>query len=338
MHLVANVTKPNSTSLLEVHSPPTVELIGRSEAMERAKGAARNVAAKHSTVLLTGETGTGKEMLARYIHTHSQRASGPFIPVDCSAVSEHLFESQLFGHVKGAFTGATRDTLGFVRAADGGTLFLDEIGELSLNLQSKLLRVIQERQVVPVGAVDGRPVDVRLISATNRDLRQMVQLGTFRQDLFFRLHVVTVEVPPLRARHQDVIELSNHFLQHHAETYGEPPKKISPEAGESLMRYAWPGNVRELFNALEHSYVMSEGSIIELTDLPSPLNTLGFPGPSATDLNLDSVERRTIIEALKRTGYNRAAACRLLGIEPRRLNRRIDSLNIPFPDGMRRNS
>jgi two-component system response regulator HydG len=306
-------------------------LVGRSPTVERLKQIASRVAARSATVMLSGETGTGKEMLARFIHSQSPRAAKPFIPVDCTAFSETLFESQLFGHLKGAFTGAHRDSLGFIRAADGGTLFLDEIGELGPSLQAKLLRVLQERRVVPVGDVWPRPVDIRVICATNRDLGAMVADGSFRQDLYFRLQVFSIHVPPLRERLEDLIPLADHCLRGLAEVSGDEPHRLSSAAAEALLRHNWPGNVRELFNVLEHAHVLAEGSVIELHDLPEPLCTGGFRARQPSELNLATVERRTIVEALKRCNYNRTAACRLLGLELRRLNRRITTLKIQLP-------
>jgi transcriptional regulator with PAS, ATPase and Fis domain len=305
--------------------------IGGSSVVTRLKAIAARVAQRHSTVMLLGETGTGKEMLARFIHANSPRAQEAFIPVDCTAFSDSLFESQLFGHVKGAFTGAHRDTLGFIRSADGGTLFLDEIGELNLNLQAKLLRVLQERRVVPVGDAIPRPVDMRVICATHRNLAEMVQAGTFRQDLFFRLQVFTLLLPPLRDRVDDIPQLADFFLERLAELGGDIQKKLSDEAVESLMNHSWPGNVRELFNVLEHAWVLADGNVIGLSDLPAPLSTGGYRAYHPSDLNLEAMERRVIIEALKRSQYNRTAACKLLGLELRRLNRRITSLKIELP-------
>lgn len=326
---------PMQVQLDPVSSAPTErvsEFIGRSHATAAVKAAARAVAARASTVMVLGETGSGKEMLARYVHRHSPRARQSFIAVDCSAFSETLFESQLFGHVKGAFTGAVRDTVGFMRAADGGTFFLDEIGELSLNLQAKLLRVLQERCVVPVGDTRSYPIDIRIICATNRNLWAMVQTGTFRQDLFFRLNVVTLTLPPLRQRTEDISDLAQFFLEKQALLAKEPCKTLSPAATALLMRYAWPGNVRELFNALECAHVLSTGPVIDSGNLPATLegarSKADLQGPG--ELNLAAVERRAIIEALKRTRCNRAAASRLLGLEPRKLNRRIAALQIPL--------
>jgi transcriptional regulator with PAS, ATPase and Fis domain len=282
-------------------------------------------------VMIFGETGTGKEMLARYIHAQSARAAHPFIPVDCTAFSESVFESQLFGHVKGAFEGAHRESLGFIRAANGGTLFLDEIGELDLNLQAKLLAVLQEKRIVPVGDTQAQPVDIRVICATNRDLAAMVAAGAFRQDLYLRLQVFSLHLPALRARPDDLIPLAEHCLKQLAELNGSDPKQLSTPAAEALLRHSWPGNVRELFNVIEHAHVLSDGEVIQPQDLPAPLSTGEFRAHSLQEFNLEQVERRTIVEALKRCRYNRSAACQLLGLELRRLNRRITSLKIEIP-------
>jgi transcriptional regulator with PAS, ATPase and Fis domain len=289
--------------------------------------------------MLLGETGTGKEMLARFIHESSDRAEGPFVPVDCSSLSETLFESELFGHVKGSFTGATRDSLGFIRSAHGGTLFLDEIGELALPLQAKLLRVIQERKVIPVGDTRPRPVDVRIVTATHRDLGEMVRRGTFREDLLFRLNVVSLRVPPLRERVDDVPLLARFFLLAQSDLYGEQEKALSDEALEVMARYHWPGNVRELANVIEHAYVLCAGRVIQPEDLPQRVRDAaadaerrhGNPATAGDSLMLADVERRAIAEALKRVKFNKAAASRLLGINIQRLNRRITRLGVRMP-------
>jgi transcriptional regulator with PAS, ATPase and Fis domain len=306
-------------------------LIGDSPIMSGLKKAAGDIAPRRSTVMILGETGSGKEMLARYIHQQSPRATQPFIPVDCSSLSDTLFESELFGHVKGAFTGATRDSLGFIRAANGGTLFLDEIGELSLHLQSKFLRVIQERCVVPVGDVRPIPVDIRVVSATNRSLDAMVRDGSFRQDLFFRLNVVVLKLPPLRERDSDVIPLAEHFLKTQADLYAEPCKRVSPEAAMLLQDYAWPGNVRELSNVMEHAHVIASGDEITVADLPPRLQAATQAEPT-DDLSLLDVERCAIAKALRKANFNKTAAARLLGINIQRLNRRITRLGIRLPD------
>jgi transcriptional regulator with PAS, ATPase and Fis domain len=309
----------------------TERLVGESAPMAELKRAAFGIAVRQSTVMILGETGTGKEMLARYIHENSLRANKPFIPVDCSSLSDTLFESELFGHVKGAFTGAMRDSLGFIRASDGGTLFLDEIGELSLALQSKLLRVLQEKVVVPVGDTNPRPVDLRVVTATNRDLEAMVKQGTFRQDLYFRLNVVVLRTPPLRERVQDIISLANYFLGVQSELYNEPLKKVSPAVAEVFQAYAWPGNVRELANVMEHAHVLASGETIELSDIPLRLQTGNRKPTMDESLSLEDVERHTIAAALKRSNYNKALASRLLGINIQRLNRRIVRLGIQAP-------
>jgi transcriptional regulator with PAS, ATPase and Fis domain len=310
---------------------PDRVFIGRSPSIKRLTAIATKAAALNSTVIITGETGTGKETFARLIHGLSPRASHPLIPVDCTALPETLFESELFGHLKGSFTGAHRDSLGYIRSAHLGTLFLDEIGELSLGLQSKLLRVLQERRVVPVGSSQPQLVDVRVICATNRDLSAMVAAGTFREDLYFRLAVVPLELPPLRARSEDIIPMANHWLKKLADTYGSKTKELSLEATESLLKYAWPGNIRELYNVIEHAHVLSDGTAIELNDLPPRLRAGTSQPRTVSKLNLAAVERRTIIEALESSNYNRTAACRLLGVELRRLNRRITALVIDIP-------
>ena len=305
-------------------------LVGESPAIGSIKDIAASIASRRSTVLIQGETGTGKEMLARHIHTLSDRADKPFVPVDCSSLTDTLFESQLFGHVRGAFTGAIRDSIGFIRAADTGTLFLDEIGELSLPLQSKLLRVIQERAVVPVGDTKAYPVDARVICATNRDLTTMVRKGMFREDLFFRLNVISMNVPPLRERPQDVLPLARHFLEQQASIYDETVKRLTPEAREALQAYAWPGNVRELANVIEHAHVLSNPHEITVTDLPdsivasSRMQTMDL----GSDLRLEDLERRAITEALRRTSGNKAAAARLLGLNIQKLGRHIEKLGI----------
>ena len=311
-------------------------LVGTSDAISGLRRLARAVARRRCTVLLHGETGTGKEVVARHLHAHGDRPAGPFVPVDCSALSDALFESQLFGHARGAFTGAARDALGFARAADGGTLFLDEIGELPLPQQAKLLRMLQERCVTPVGEARAVSVDLRVVCATHRDLEAMVEAGTFRRDLYYRLAIVTLPVPPLRERPGDVGPLATHFLAAQADLYGERVKSLAPDALAALAAHAWPGNVRELANAMERAHVLAAGEVVTAADLPPavaralsrPLDPAALP---ASELSLEIVERRTIGEALRRTHGRKTEACRLLGINLQRLNRRLDKLQIDLP-------
>lgn len=301
--------------------------------MQSIREIADAVAPRRSSVMIFGETGTGKEALARHIHQQSNRCEKPFIPVDCSALPDNLFETEMFGHVKGAFTGALRDSLGFVRAADGGTLFLDEIGELTPAMQSKFLRVLQDHCVTPVGSQKSIRVDVRVIAATNRDLQQMVDDGTFRQDLFFRLNVIVLTMPSLRRRPQDILPLARHFLKLQAESYEETHRVLSPEVAQILLHYDWPGNVRELANAMEHAHVLASGQTITPDNLPLRIRDLTPKRARGGDgsLRLLDVERQAIAEALKRTKYCKAAASRLLGLNIQRLNRRIASLGITIP-------
>jgi transcriptional regulator with PAS, ATPase and Fis domain len=289
----------------------------------------RSIAARRCCITITGETGTGKEMVARQIHLHSDRKDRCFVPVDCTTLTGQLFESQLFGHTKGAFTGAVDNTLGFFRAADGGTIFLDEISEIPLELQAKLLRVLQEGTVTPLGSTQSYRIDVRVVCATNRDLRKMVDKNEFRADLYYRLNVVNLQIPPLRQRPEDILLLADYFLANLSEFYGEPAKELSPEARQILLRYPWPGNVREMSNAMERAYVLSKGTVIRPEALPpeilltDPVKNPGSPLPT-----LQEAEERLVREALKVARGRKIEAARLLGVERRRLNRILDRLNI----------
>jgi DNA-binding NtrC family response regulator len=292
------------------------------------------VAPRAATVLIEGETGVGKEVAARQIHSLSPRADRPFVPVDCTVFSTELMESQLFGHVKGAFTGAVAAALGFVRCADGGTLFLDEIGDLPLAVQAKLLRTIQERMVVPVGGVEPIPVDLRIIAATHRDLSVMVREGSFRQDLYFRLNVVRLKIAPLRARREEILPLAHHFVQEIAAAYAEPVKAVSPAVEAQLLRYDWPGNVRELRNAIERAFLFCGDRTIDVAHLPGEIRDSDclqdkvHSLPTSTS-NVDVIprladaERLLIARVLKVTGGNQSDAARLLDIERHRLRRKI---------------
>jgi two-component system NtrC family response regulator len=298
------------------------------------RAAIATVAHRSATVLLEGETGVGKEVAAREIHARSHRAARPLIPVDCTAFSSQLIESQLFGHVRGAFTGAMSAALGFIRCADGGTLFLDEIGELPLSVQSKLLRCLQERSVVPVGGTEPIPVDVRVIAATHRDLAQMVRAGTFRQDLYFRLNVVRLTIRPLRERREDILLLAHQFLVDVADIYDEPHKNLAPSAADRLTRYDWPGNSRELRNAIERAFLFCGERTVELIHLPSEIRDFcretstifqatDNVGPNHDIPSLADAERLLIARVLKVTGGNQSDAARLLDVERHRLRRKI---------------
>jgi two-component system, NtrC family, response regulator AtoC len=299
-------------------------IIGSSPAMRAALDMARKVAPHSATVLVSGESGTGKELVARLIHRESPRASGPFVAVNCGAIPEALLESELFGHVKGAFTGATRDKAGLFEEAHNGTLFLDEIGELPAALQVKLLRALQEGDIRRVGSTEATVVDVRVIAATNRDLEADVTSGRFRADLFYRINVVAIALPPLRERPEDLPELAQFFLARHAARMGLTAHGISSAAMRAIAEHAWPGNVRELEHAIERALVMTGGAVIEPSDLPAlARSSEGRPG--ATDGTL-SVKRQTtelekalIRRALERTRGNRTRAARLLELSHRAL-------------------
>lgn len=307
--------------------------IGKSPLFKSILDTIQAIAARKCSVIIVGETGVGKEIVARQIHSTSDRAEKVFVPVDCTTLTGHLFESQLFGHTKGAFTGAVDSTLGFFRAANGGTIFLDEISEIPLELQAKLLRVLQEQAVNPLGSTTSFPVDVRVLSASAKDLRQMVEDGTFRSDLYYRLNVVTLEVPPLRQRNEDIIPLAEFFLENQADFYNEPPKVFSQQIKELLINYSWPGNIRELANAIERAYVLTIGREIQSTSLPFDIIVAESETYPKNELpTLDEVKRKVIVKTLEYTKGKKLAAARILGIERRTLNRLIEKLNITVPN------
>ena len=297
-------------------------MVGESQPMRQIASAVRKVAATDTTVLVLGESGTGKELIARALHDLSPRRDGPFVTVNCAALAEGLLESELFGHEKGAFTGAIRRKLGRFELADGGTIFLDEIGEISAAVQTKLLRVLQEREVQRVGGDDTVRVDVRVISATNRDLAQMVREGRFREDLFYRLHIVPITLPPLRERPEDIGLLADHFVRKHAPRINRKVRGIGAEARKQLLRYRWPGNVRELENAIEQALVFCEAEEIGVADLPQVLGAarneavLPLPGGELS-LNevLEDLERQLIARAYEKAKGVKTETARLLGIK-----------------------
>ena len=286
------------------------EIITRSPAMEDVLGRARMVADSDASVFIQGDSGTGKELLARAVHKASRRAERPFVAINCGAIPEALLESELFGHKKGAFTGATADHKGLFQAADGGTLFLDEIGDMPLALQVKLLRVLQERQVRPVGATEGIPVDVRIITATHRDLAEEMAEGRFREDLYYRLNVVALELPPLAERSEDIPLLASHFLNQIAEKYGKDAKGFAPEAMERLVSAPWPGNVRQLFNVVEQVVTLSPTPIISEDLVQKALNEDPEDLPSFADARR-KFEREYLVRVLQMTGGNVSQAARL---------------------------
>jgi two-component system response regulator AtoC len=312
------------------------ELVVGSPAMRKALEIVMKVAPHDSPVLITGASGTGKELIARMLHRESSRANGAFVPVNCGGVPEQLLESEFFGFVKGAFTGADRDKEGLFEAADGGTLFLDEVGELPGALQVKLLRALQEGEVRRIGATDTKRVDVRVISATNMDLEEAVERGTFRKDLYYRLAVVPVHLPQLRARREEIPQLAAHLLERHAGRLRVPVESIAPEAMEALLAYPWPGNIRELENVIERALVLTDGSVISVDDLPEAVRR---PAPEGTTLPADGddlsvkrhgarLERHLIQLALDRTGGNKTQAAELLELSPRALRYKIQEYGI----------
>jgi transcriptional regulator with PAS, ATPase and Fis domain len=315
-------------------------LIGHSSSFQQLLEVVDAVATNDCVVLLEGESGTGKELIAKRIHLRSHRAENPFIPVNCPAVSESLFESQFYGHVKGSFTGAQGDTLGMVRAAENGTLFLDEIGELPLHLQPKLLRLLQEKEVTPVGGTEAIRVDVRFVAATNRSLAKAVFDGKFRRDLYHRLNVVRIHVPPLRSRPEDIGELLDHYLPFFAAEYGLEPKPIAPGVRKQLLDYPWPGNVRELTCWVERLYAANLPPIPPTPEVWDDRYATGQPAHQPTSetqpepaetqtahptspASLEDAELQAIRNALERTNHNRSAAARLLDIHRTTLLRKM---------------
>jgi len=305
-------------------SPDASGIVAQSPAMERVLDLARRVAKVDSTVLLTGESGVGKERIARLIHTESSRADGPFLAVNCGAVAEGLLESELFGHARGSFTGASQDRAGLFEAANGGTLFLDEIGEVPPPMQVKLLRALQEREIRRVGENTVRRVNARVLAATNRDLVAEVNAARFRQDLYYRLRVVEIRVPPLRERREDVLALARSFLAEVAARSGRKATGFTPRAANQLVRYAWPGNVRELENAVERAVVLSRGVRIDVEDLPEEVS-LALPGAHAAGevVPLEEVERDYILAVLKANDGNKTRAAEQLKIGAATLYRKL---------------
>ncbi|MBI2897283.1 MAG: sigma-54-dependent Fis family transcriptional regulator [Deltaproteobacteria bacterium] len=315
------------------------ELIGPSPAMRRVQDLVARVADSDASVLITGESGTGKELVARALHARSARRDGPFVPVNCAAMPEPLLESELFGHVKGAFTDAKSARTGLFVQASGGTLFLDEIGEMATGMQAKLLRSLQEHKVRPVGGNSEVTFDARLLTATNRDLEGLVEERAFREDLYYRINVVHIQVPPLRARGTDVLPLAQSFVERFARTSGKHVIGLSSSAAEKLLGYDWPGNVRELENCIERAVVLARHEQIAVDDLPEKIRdyrsshiVVASDDPSQL-LPMHEVERRYILRVLKAVGGNKTEAARVLGFDRRTLYRRLERYGMPDVSG-----
>ena len=309
---------------------PSTDIVGASDAMREVLDLAHRVADSDASVLLLGESGTGKDVIAREIHRSSERERKPFVAVNCSAIPEGLLESELFGHEKGAFTGAVRQKRGKFETADGGTVFLDEIGDMSEALQAKLLRFLQDHIIQRVGGASDIKVDVRVIAATNKDLESEVAAGRFREDLYFRLNVVTITLPPLRDRAEDIPLLIEHFLKVHSPSGGKP-RRMSPSAIRTAMGYDWPGNVRELENAVQRAIVLSRGETIFPEQLPAKVQAAAGPEVSTEEKKgrtMREVERDTIIKTLRQTEGNRTHAAEILGISRRTLQNKIKEYEI----------
>lgn len=299
-------------------------VVGRSPQMLQLYKTIARVAESRSTVLIVGESGTGKELVARAIHFNSARAPKPFVAVDCGSLAETLLESELFGHVRGAFTGAITSKKGLFEEADDGTCFLDEVGDISLSMQSKLLRVLQEHEIKRVGGRETIKIDVRIVAATNKNLEELVEEGKFREDLFYRLNVVSFQLPPLRERAEDIPLLADHFLRKYAVENNKPISRISPEAMDNLIRYRWPGNVRELENVIERAVALSQHTVILPEDLPRRLReepSRAYISTLPSQIPLSELEKLYIQKVLEETGGNKKKAADILGIDRRTLYR-----------------
>jgi len=312
-----------------IRKPPLAHhgIIGESEAMRKVLSAIGKTASSSATILITGESGTGKEIVARAIHYSSPRASAPFVPINCGGIPETLLESELFGYVKGAFTGATESRAGFFQTAEGGTIFLDEISETGLSMQVKLLRILQDKEVFMVGARQSQKVDVRIIAVTNKDLLSLVKKGDFREDLYYRLNVITICIPPLRERVEDILLLTQHYTVKYAKEFGKPTPRFSENALQVLKSYYWPGNVRELENIIQRLVIMSEDEIIEVPDLPSLMRFSALRG-MGTNRTLAAVEAEYILSVLASVDNNKTRAAEILGIDRKTLREKLKKIKI----------
>lgn len=307
-------------------------IIGKSKAMQDIFALIQRLSHARSNVLITGRSGTGKELIAKALHYNSERRAMPLVTVNCSAIPESLLESELFGHEKGAYTGAITSRRGLFETANGGTLFLDEIGDMPLGSQSKLLRVVETGEVRPVGSDEVKKVDVRVIAATHRDLKELIKHDQFREDLFYRLNVISIHVPDLKERPEDVQILVEHFMKKYGEQFGKPNIRITHEASAILLKYTWPGNVRELENVIERSIALSASEVVDSKDLPDHLFQMK-PGDLIDDLAtenmpLTEVEKRYIVKILQRTNWHQSKAAQILGIDRKTLYRKIKEYNL----------
>lgn len=321
------------TKIIGEKKPPRIEesetlesfqgLIGKSNAMQKLYQTIDKIKTNRATVLITGESGTGKEVVARAIHYHSVYSSSPFVPVNCGAIPDQLLESELFGHIKGAFTGASNTRAGFFQAADGGTLFLDEISNASLAVQAKLLRVIQDKEITMLGATKSQKVDVRLISASNAQLNKLIEQGQFREDLYYRLNVIKIHIPPLRERKDDIPLLLNHFNQRYSKEYGKSPLKISIQINKILSAYHWPGNVRELENFVNRMVIMNDQQL-NIDDIPAYMK-MASPKKQDENLNLSLEEAGKIYikKVLQACNNNKSKAAEILGIDRKTLREKL---------------
>jgi two-component system response regulator PilR (NtrC family) len=317
-------------------SPAMDALVGASPALERVRAIVAKVARSQAPVHISGESGTGKELVARMIHESGPRREGPFVPINCGAIPTELMESEFFGHKKGSFTGAVADKVGLVQAAEGGTLFLDEVADLPRHMQVKLLRVIQEKMIRPVGQAAEIPVDVRILSATHKQLSELVAEGSFREDLFYRINVIGLQVPPLRERGDDTLLLAYHILERLAAVQGAPTPHLTQDAQAALLSYRFPGNVRELENILERALTLCTGEQIDVEDLRlrtdaaegAESDAPRDDGAAPLGEQLEEIERDAIIKALEQVRYNKTAAAKRLGISFRALRYRIKKLGI----------
>ena len=334
-NLVTTALKLGNKSF-EGPADKTASLLGLSAAIQQSRNTISKLARSQAPVYISGESGAGKELAARLIHDTGPRSDQPFVPVNCGAIPAELMESEFFGHKKGSFTGAVSDKQGLFQAADGGTLFLDEVADLPLGMQVKLLRAIQEKAIRPIGALQEIPINVRILSATHKDLHQLTDAGQFRQDLYYRINVIELHMPSLRERPEDIPLLAEHFLRQIAHEWETEVPRLNPDAMAALQQYAFPGNVRELENILERAMTLCDGNVIQESDLRltagnEPLSG-EFAQPDLTEQNLDSAlnntERDAIVRALEQTRHNKTAAAKLLGLSFRQLRYRIKKLGI----------